>query len=1410
MILRVGLDIGSTTAKVVAIDEAHQLVFKSYRRHFSEIKKTAIGLLKSLSEKFPEAILHLHASGSSGMGLSEQLGVPFVQEVVACTQAVKAKDPTVDVVIELGGEDAKIIYLTGGMEQRMNAACAGGTGAFIDQIASLLQTDAAGLNKLAEKSERIYPIASRCGVFAKTDIQALINDGVSREDIAASVFQAVVNQTVSGLACGRPIRGNVAFLGGPLTFLPQLRHRFAVTLNLEKAHVMDTRNGQYFVAIGAAMDRNHVASVDAGRLIHQLESMKQTGAEIAAHRQEPLFRNPDELAEFKARHARAKVKRGDLQDYAGDSFLGVDAGSTTTKIVLTGTDDQILYSFYEGNKGNPVETVRKGLEQLYRRLPEKVTIRSSVATGYGEKLVQAAFQIDSGEVETIAHYKAARKFQPDVDFIIDIGGQDMKCMKVKNGAIDRIMLNEACSSGCGSFLENFSDTLGYTVKNFARLALDAHAPVELGSRCTVFMNSKVRQVQKEGAGIDDISAGLAYSVIANALFKVIKMRNVDEMGDHIVVQGGTFLNNAVLRAFEKMTGKEVVRPDLAGLMGAYGCALLAKERSAAETVSHLLPPEKIAALTVKTTYGRCKQCQNRCRLTISRFPDKRVFVTGNRCERGAGRPKKKITVPNLMDEKLHYLFDRPCLSEQEAVRGSIGIPRVLNMYENYPFWHRFFTELRFRVVLSDRSSQRDYEKGMETIPSDAVCYPAKLTHGHIINLVHKGIRQIFYPSVVFEKKESSDQDNHFNCPIVSSYPEVIRVNMTVLNEKHIRFIQPFLSLDNPASMAAGLQKCFPEIPAAELKQALRMATEEDEKFHTWISRRGREVIRELEISGKTGIVIAGHPYHLDPIVNHGIPDEIARMDMAVLTEDSVCGLAKSGLSQAVVNQWTYHSRLYRAAEVVKAHPNLELVQVTSFGCGLDAITTDAVQEILEHANKLYTWIKMDENNNLGAVRIRLRSLKAAIEERKRRGIAATIAEAQTTSPVFTRADRKVYTILAPQMIPTHFALFQKAFSRHGYNLKILKKVTQKQVDEGLKYVNNDACYPAIITVGQLVSALKSGHYDPESTAVILTQTGGGCRATNYLSLLKKALVNAGLGHVPVISMNHSSGLDQQPGFKITLSLVKDLLISACLGDLLLKLRFAVRPYEIEKGLTDQTYHSWLAQSSDLLDHFTMRRFRGFITEMIANFCRIPVSLTNRPKVGIVGEIYVKFSPFANNHLIETIESEGGEAVVPDFVNFFLYGLYNHKFRRDHFGSGELPVLTGDVSIRFIEHYREPIRRALANTGRFRGPERIEMIAEKASAMLSIGNQMGEGWLLPGEMAELIDSGVNNVICVQPFACLPNHILGRGMFNALKKNHPDANLVSIDYDAGSSKVNQINRIKLMLSIARENSQQHVRV
>lgn len=1404
MELQVGLDVGSTTAKLVVLNNQNEIILKSYQRHFSDIKNTTLKLLNLVADKFPNAKLKMNASGSSGIGLCELLGIPFIQEVVACTEAVKSTDQNIDVIIELGGEDAKLIYLTNGLEQRMNSACAGGTGAFIDQIASLLNTDALGLNQLACNADKIYPIASRCGVFAKTDIQPLLNEGARREDIAASVFQAVVNQTLGGLACGRPIRGNVAFLGGPLTFLTELRCRFMETLHLKDEHVLHSHDGHYYVAIGAALESERNDSIDILHLIQLLTDLSRTKNPIASYCLPPLFSTEAELDAFNKRHQKANIVKEPLSSYQGNTFLGVDAGSTTTKMVLIGENDEVLFSFYEKNKGNPVETAREGLGILYTNIHEQVKIARSTVTGYGEKLIQAAFQMDDGEIETVAHYQAAKKFQPDVDFILDIGGQDMKCIKVKDGVIDQIILNEACSAGCGSFLDNFAQNLEMNIQDFSKLALTSDAPVELGSRCTVFMNSKVKQVQKEGASIANISAGLSYSVIMNALYKVIKMKSMDEMGKRIVVQGGTFLNDSVLRAFEKLTGKDVIRPDLAGLMGAYGSALIAKRRWSIGSKSSILSKEKLREFQVTSTHRRCGICENHCPITINRFFDKRTFITGNRCERGVGKQKQKSSLPNLVEEKLEKLFNRVGLEESTAARGTIGIPRVLNLFENYPFWHRFFTELGFTVVLSDPSSKETFEKGIETIPSEAVCYPAKLSHGHIMNLIEKGIKKIFYPAIVFEKNENKALQNHFNCPIVASYPEVIRVNMAkILEEKNIQLYHPFISMDDPPSLIKELFTCLKDIPKLEIKQAFAKAKREEADFLMWLRQRGEEVLEYIERKGIKGIILAGHPYHIDPAINHGLPEEITKLGMAVLTEDSICHLAQEQKQINVVNQWTFHSRLYRAAEVVKAHQKLELLQITSFGCGLDAITTDAVADILKKNHRLYTWIKMDEVSNLGAARIRIRSLKAAIEERDKRTISSIGNKPQkVVEPIFSKADKAGYTILAPQMAPTHFSLIETAFQLHGYRFKVLKEVNDQEVEEGLRFVNNDACYPAIMSIGQLVAALKSGEYDLNHTAVIMSQTGGGCRATNYFALLKNAMKNAGMSQVPVLSLNSGALTgDTQPGFKISFSLAKKLVISACLGDLLMRLQLAVRPYELVKGRSQLLYDEWLDRCQSLLSGFSMKEYRKIVRAMISDFKNIEMTGLKKPRVGVVGEILVKFHPHANNQLIELIELEGGEAIVPDFIDFFLYCLHDRGFNAAHFGKSKMDAMIGKAATGFIEYYRKPIREALLASERFDAPIKFYELAKKASRFLSLGNQMGEGWLLPGEMAELMESGVENVVCVQPFGCLPNHIVGRGMFNAIKKEYPNANLISIDYDSSISKVNQVNRIKLMINIAK---------
>ncbi|AUG58154.1 Activator of (R)-2-hydroxyglutaryl-CoA dehydratase [Acetivibrio saccincola] len=1399
-LLNMGLDVGSTTVKLVLLDQNDEIVFSKYRRHYSDIKNTIFELLSETCKKFSNNYITIMVTGSGGLSVSRWLEIPFIQEVIASTKAIQRFIPHTDVVIELGGEDAKITYLGETVEQRMNGTCAGGTGAFIDQMSSLLKTDAEGLNQLAKDYKVIYPIASRCGVFAKTDVQPLINEGASKEDIAASVFQAVVNQTISGLACGKPIRGNVAFLGGPLQFLSELRLRFVETLKLEKHQAIFPENAELFVALGAALESKNMKVIPVKTLEKRLDALKN----IEVHeveRLQPLFENSEELEKFQKRHNVNKLKRRDLKTYEGECFLGLDAGSTTTKAVLIDREGALLYSFYGSNNGSPVASAINILKEIYSLMPKGAKIVNSAVTGYGEALLKAALGFDIGEIETIAHYKAAEAFLPGVDFILDIGGQDMKCLKIKNGVIDSIMLNEACSSGCGSFIETFAYSLNMDVTEFAKAALMAEKPVDLGSRCTVFMNSKVKQAQKEGATVGDISAGLSYSVVKNALQKVIKIRDPKEMGEKIVVQGGTFLNDAVLRCFEIVSEKEVVRPEIAGLMGAYGAALIALERNVPGEKSSLITMENLGEFNTQVDMKRCGKCGNNCLLTINTFNDGRKFISGNRCEKGVGLESKNEDIPNLYDYKYKRLFCYKPLGKEETCRGTVGIPRVLNMYENYPFWFTFFTHLNFRVELSPRTTKKIYELGMETIPSESVCYPGKLVHGHIMSLVNKNVDFIFYPCIPYERIEFEDATNHYNCPIVTSYPEVIKNNMDVLREKNIKFKNPFLPYDDDSRLIERLYEELKEfnISKSEIKKAVILARKEDEKVKEDIRKKGEEVLEYLKNTGKKGVVLAGRPYHIDPEINHGIPNIITEYEMAVLTEDSIAHLGEEKIQLRVVDQWTYHSRLYRAANFVKDRDFLEIIQLNSFGCGLDAVTTDQVEEILNSSDKIYTVLKIDEIDNLGAARIRIRSLKAAVDERDKNNFTPVKREYSCKKVLFTKEMKKTHTILAPQMSPIHFQFLEEAFKASGYNVEVLPSVDKEAIDEGLKYVNNDACYPSIIVVGQLMKAIKSGKYDVNNTSLIITQTAGGCRATNYIAFIRKALKDAGLSNIPVISLNFA-GLEKNPGFKFTPGLINKLLIALVYGDLLMKVLYRVRPYEKIKGSANLLYNTWVEKCKESVRNGRHKEFKENIYNIVRDFDNLKITDEKKPKVGLVGEILVKYHPTANNDIVDIVEREGAEAVVPDLIGFLLYAAYGASFRYSHLSGKKIDAVLNNGAIKLIEFYRRHMKKALSESKRFHPPVSIEELAELASGVLSIGNQTGEGWYLTAEMIELILSGAQNIVCMQPFACLPNHVTGKGMIKELKRRYPKANITAVDYDPGASEVNQINRIKLMLSTA----------
>ncbi|MCI1636534.1 MAG: acyl-CoA dehydratase activase-related protein [Bifidobacterium crudilactis] len=1530
--LRIGLDVGSTTVKAVVLGDSNSLqdaLFTDYRRHHANVRRCVAELLSDILHEMSrigedEHPVRVVITGSGGLGLANQLGVEFAQEVIAETEAINTTNPEADVIIELGGEDAKITYLKPTPEQRMNGSCAGGTGAFIDQMATLLNVDAQGLNELASQHKTIYPIASRCGVFAKSDLQPLINDGAAKPDLAASIFSAVATQTISGLACGRPIQGNVVFLGGPLFFMPELRNAFAALLDGKAQRYIVPKDAHLFVAYGAAlMSKNpdNPSADEHGQSPFALEDMHSLRGIIAAlHMLEslpsqartlrPFFADEEEREAFTKRHAQSSIPVGDISQAHGPLFLGIDAGSTTIKATLVDDDKTIVWSTYATHQENPLLAAADIVRSIQQVLPEDCTIARACATGYGEGLITAGLHVDEGVVETMAHYRAAEEISPGVTSVIDIGGQDMKYMSVTSGVIDSICVNEACSSGCGSFLQTFAQSLGVSIQEFTKQALASKAPVDLGSRCTVFMNSSVKQAQKEGATPEDIAAGLCYSVVRNALYKVIKLRDPQSLGSTVVVQGGTFLNDAVLRAFEVLTGREVTRPNIAGLMGAYGAALTARIHCVDDSVdedsvdedslvengagkdraprrpmrSSMLMGSDLDGLSMDTTHDVCNLCQNHCKLTVTEFQDGSRFVTGNRCERGGDRNKQRSDRPNLYDFKYKRAFAYRRLTPAKATRGDIGIPRALNMYEDYPFWFTLLTSLGFRVMISGRSNHQVFERGMDSIASENICYPAKLVHGHIESLLDKGISTIFYPCVTYEQELAPDTDNKYNCPVVAHYPVVIEANLTDLQQPGIRFLRPYINLSDRKKLVERIIDIFSwaEVSEEEARIAVAAAYREDAVFKNDIRQEGLRALAYMREHHTRGVVLAGRPYHIDPEINHGIPETICSLGMAVLSEDSICELnpkrmpdfsafvddkgqraiesnrnadgfrktvpafeGHQRLPLRVENQWAYHSRLYEAARFVGGYENLQLVQMVSFGCGIDAITTDQVQEILADKNDVYTQLKIDEVSNLGAAKIRLRSLKAAMEERdrapqrvrsgeeaalKREGLPRQSSETAEGDSApkrkqsalaryarlrpFSKEMGHSYTVLAPQMSPVHFSLLESVFRSGGYDFRLLEKATQDDINTGTKFVNNDACFPAIIVVGQLVNAFLTGRYDPHKCAVIVTQTGGMCRATNYFGLLRKAMEDAGFGYVPIITLS-VKGLNANPGLKATPALLHRAVKAFYLGDALMECLLRVRPYEMEEGSANQLYGRWNTIIRESLEHHghsqTAKKAYGFgrmhystlMRRMVEAFDGMPLkNIPRKPRVGVVGEILVKYHPDANNHVIDVIEAQDCEAVLPGICDFMINGISNAEWNEEHLGTGG-NTWAKRMALRIAEQYRRPMLKALRQShGKFDVPVSINELRQKADTVTSLGVQAGEGWLLTGEIVDLVQSGTPNIICAQPFACLPNHVTGRGMFGKIRREYPEANIVSIDYDPGASEANQLNRIKLMIAAAKK--------
>lgn len=1393
---RLGLDIGSTTVKAVVLDENDRRCYSSYERHNARVPQALSVLFGRLCEKFGASPLSLTVTGSVGLGLAERAGLGFVQEVVASTAYVRRYHRDAATLIDIGGEDAKVVFMNGGgtPDMRMNGNCAGGTGAFIDQMALLLNAAPDELDSLAAASRSVYPIASRCGVFAKTDIQNLIARNVSREDIAASIFHAVAVQTVVTLSHGCDIVAPVVFCGGPLSFIPSLRKAFADYLKLDDRSTILPDDAQLLPAWGAALS----ADLTAGRTAAEWSAVIAGSgtADIRSYSSMPaIFANEDEHAEWRRRKSASVPVVAPIPSGRVEMTLGIDSGSTTTKIVAVDGGKRMLFSYYAPNDGNPIAAVERGLAALdeeCRKAGAVPVVRGGCSTGYGEDLIRAAFGLESGIIETIAHYLAAREVVPDVSFILDIGGQDMKAIFVEHGVITRMELNEACSSGCGSFIETFARSLGFTTAEFARAAATAQYPCDLGTRCTVFMNSKVKQVLREGASIGDIAAGLSYSVVKNCLFKVLKLKTVADLGERIVVQGGTMRNDAVVRAFERLVEREVFRSDRPELMGAYGCALYAADR--AGECRPLASLREAAACTSRTV--QCRGCENNCTVTRYSFAGGDYF-SGNKCERRfTNRGAEREHGADAYDDKLRLLFDRP---ERRDARMTVGIPRCLNMYEEYPFWHTLLYNCGIRVRLSERSSMTAYERSAHRVMSDNICFPAKLVHSHIADLVDAGVDRILMPYVVYERKDEGQTANSYNCPVVSGYSDVVKSveNLVVPLDTPVISFKDTKGLYRQCSEYLSMLG----IDRRTIRRAFSRALDEQNAFARRMKRIDRQIADRARKAGRLTLLLAGRPYHTDPLIQHKLAETIAAMGIDVVTEDIVRGEEISVSDTHYLAQWAYANRILRAAEWV-AHegPDVQMVEMTSFGCGPDALLTDEVRDLLGRYGKSLTLLKIDDVSNTGSLKLRVRSLVESLKL----GDAAHIAVRPfVTTPVFGKRDRR-RKILMPFFTPFISPLIPSIVARAGYDAESLPASTFETAEAGLRHANNEICYPATLVVGDIITALRSGRYDPAETAVAITQTGGQCRASNYISLIKRALVEAGFADVPVISVSPGSGLETtQPGFRVPWGrIIRTAVGSVLFSDVLSRMYYPAAVREMDAGEAAALRDWYLGEARTIIENEPEREqlssFLALTESAAADFSRIVRPDIIRPKVGIVGEIYLKFNPFAQKELTQWLVDRRIEVIAPALIDFFMQGFVNREVL--HRTGVERSRIPDFLMRRVAARMQRIIDRFNTAASRFRYFTPLSDIyreAEEASRIVSLNAQFGEGWLLPGEVATLASRGVENVVSLQPFGCIANHIVAKGVEKRMKTLYPQMNLLSLDFDGSVSDVNIINRLLLFI-------------
>ena len=1441
-IYKLGIDIGSTTAKFVLLNENNEIKLHKYLRHNTKINETFIELLDLVKEKFGELDLKIKFTGSAGMGVSERTELPFIQEVVASNEIIKHKYPEVKTLIDIGGEDSKMLFFhkNKAPDIRMNGSCAGGTGAFIDQMATLMNIKLSDFNELARNSTNKYSIASRCGVFAKTDIQNLLSRKIPVEDIAASVFHAIVLQTMNTLARGYDIVPKIMFIGGPFKFFSELQKTFINNLNLNNNDVIVPENPSIIPALGTAFSINETnKSFKINELKEKILQTTNKSFEIN-NRLTPLFKDKKEFTDWKTEKSKNNINLESLDKYQGEKlFLGIDSGSTTTKIVVIGKDNELLYKYYANNKANSIETLKQGLFNFQKINTKNLKISQSVVTGYGEDLIKAAFSIDMGVVETIAHTKGAIFFDKDVTFILDIGGQDMKAIFVNNGIVNRIELNESCSSGCGSFIETFGNSLDYKVTDFAQIACEATQPYDLGTRCTVFMNSKVKQAIKENATVKDISAGLSVSVIKNALYKVLKLKDLSEIGKNIVVQGGTFKNKSVLKALEDHLQTNVTVSNIPELMGAFGSALMAKEKyvkeekyeienmkyekannldiikssdpskrvgTLKEPISKFIGLENLQNIDNYTTKQLvCKGCENRCVITRFKFSNNETYFSGNKCEKiFTNKGEKQAKGTNLLQIKNELLFKNFNLNLEASARPSIasklpiiGIPRVLNLFENYPFWNALFTDLNFKVKLSSPSTMNLYEQGAGSVMSDNICFPAKLVHGHINDLIAQNVARIFYPMIFYEKNIYKKSENNFNCPIVAAYPDVIRSSMKL----EIPFDTPTLNFDNEKLLKKEIFKYVKQfgIKKQRFENAFEKAIISQDEFSITIKQKALKLIEKAKKNNTLLIVLAGRPYHTDPLIHQNTPNILSDFGVDVITEDSLPNILSIEELQ-IISQWTYPNRVLNAAQWVAKQPNnIQFVQINSFGCGPDAILIDECKDILKTADKSHTVIRVDEITSIGSIKLRLRSLIESLKNKEHTN--EINKNERKTVKIYETEDRR-RTIIAPYFAEFYSELIPDLFKVAGYNVVNLPKPDKKSVDYGLKYSNNEICYPATIVVGDVIKALKSGKYDRNDITVGITQTGGQCRASTYLSLIKKAMLDAGYEDIPVISVGTSGKtINTQPGFEINwLKLLPITLAGMLYTDSLSKMYYATIVKEKKKGECDKLKEKYLDIAKEYVRNKDVGKLFNLLKQSVKSFNEVEISEKKYHKIAIVGEIYVKYNHFGHHFVSDWLIEQGVEVVFPPLLEFFTQEFVNIKVNqkanltKTKFSTNIFVYLFEKYANRYISRTNKIVSKFRSNI-QFHD---VKKIAKKAEKILSLTNQYGEGWLIPAEIAGFAEEGINNVVSVQPFGCIANQIVSKGVEKRIKEIYPDLSLLFLDFDNGTSNANILNRLHFMIN------------